>query len=402
MALPRLLVLASTFPRWSDDHEPGFVQELSRRLTNQFEVHVVAPHAPGAKMEECMNNVHVHRFRYAPDVLETLVQNGGMLANLKRSRWKWLLVPLFFLSLQYKTTRLIRQLKPQAIHAHWIIPQGLVLAILSCFTRLPPILLTSHGGDLFSLKGKIFSRIKRWVLSKSQHIAVVSNAMRIVVLELGAPNESISVISMGIDFSNKFIPPSKEQREPHQILFVGRLVEKKGVRYLIDVMPNILSLFPSASLVIAGFGPEENLLQQRAAALQVEEKVHFLGGVPQHELPLLYQKSAVFVAPFVQADNGDVEGLGLVVAEAIGCLCPVIVGDVPAVYDFLDSMREWIIPPRETEKLSNAIVKVLLSKDASYQKVSLLRNKLVDRFSWDEVAHRYAQQLEYLIENKGK
>ena len=79
-----ILVLTSTFPRWKGDVEPPFVHELARRLTDSFDVHVLAPHAPGSKCHEILDGVHVHRFRYGPAILERLAYQGGILANLKK------------------------------------------------------------------------------------------------------------------------------------------------------------------------------------------------------------------------------------------------------------------------------------------------------------------------------
>ena len=94
---PRLLVLASTYPRWQNETEPGFVHELSRRLTDQFDVRVIGPHAPSTLRRETMDDVEIRRFRYAPVPLETLVNDGGTVTNLKRQLIKWLLVPSFIL-----------------------------------------------------------------------------------------------------------------------------------------------------------------------------------------------------------------------------------------------------------------------------------------------------------------
>jgi hypothetical protein len=162
-----LLVIASTYPRWANDPEPGFVHELNRRLANDYHVHVISPHAAGAKAEEFIDNICIHRFRYAPDFMETLVSNGGILANLKQNKFKWLLLPLFFLGMQIKILKIILKIKPACIHVHWIIPQGLCLALLGIFIKLPPILLTSHGGDLFSLKGRFSTSLKSWVLGSA-------------------------------------------------------------------------------------------------------------------------------------------------------------------------------------------------------------------------------------------
>jgi len=95
MQKPRLLVLTSTFPRWPGDKEPPFVYELSKRLTTDYEVHVLAPHAPGAALEEQYDNLQITRFRYCFERYQTLTYGGGILANLKQRRWRYLLIPLF-------------------------------------------------------------------------------------------------------------------------------------------------------------------------------------------------------------------------------------------------------------------------------------------------------------------
>src|SRR5690606_19363195 len=123
---PTLLVLASTYPRWEGDPEPGFVHELAKRLVEHFHVVVVGPHAPGALTQEVIDGVEIHRYRYAPVGLQTLVNNGGIVTNLRRSRWKLSLVPGFLLAQLWCAWRLVNTRKVDLIHAHWLIPQGLL------------------------------------------------------------------------------------------------------------------------------------------------------------------------------------------------------------------------------------------------------------------------------------
>src|SRR5690606_35137689 len=130
----RLLVIASTYPRWSGDTEPGFVHELSKRLVEDFDVTVLAPHSPGASLFERMDGVVVRRYRYAPVPMETLVNNGGIVTNLQLSRWKYLLVPLFVFFQAWSFWRLLREDKFDVIHAHWLVPQGLIAAV--CQSRV--------------------------------------------------------------------------------------------------------------------------------------------------------------------------------------------------------------------------------------------------------------------------
>jgi glycosyltransferase involved in cell wall biosynthesis len=390
-----LLVLASTYPRWRGDYEPGFVHELNRRLVDEFDVHVVCPHSPGAERDEVMDGVSIHRFRYAPETIETLVQNGGILANLKRSHWKWCLVPFFFLGLMLACARCVKGTRPHCIHAHWIIPQGLALAVLSMFPRsLPPFVVTSHGGDLFGLGGMVFTALKRWVLKKAHAVTVVSRPMVDTVASLGGGHGYIDVIPMGVDFDGRFSLDSSVDRVPGQILFAGRLVEKKGVKYLIEALPAIRRRVPDAQLEIIGGGPELDLLVKQVYKLGLQDCVVFLGAMSQAGLPEHYRRAAVFVAPFVNAASGDREGLGLVSIEAIACGCPVVVGDVPVVSDlFLDTEMDMRAIPGSSESLAQKVVDILLAPDMAVQRVMVVRKRLEAKLSWRVVAKRYATLL---------
>ena len=90
MSRKKLLVLASTYPRWEGDPEPGFVHELAKRLTTPFKVRVLCPHAWNAAAQEMLEGVEVVRYRYAPVRFETLVNDGGIVNNLRHQPWKWL------------------------------------------------------------------------------------------------------------------------------------------------------------------------------------------------------------------------------------------------------------------------------------------------------------------------
>ncbi len=86
-------------------------------------------------------------------------------------------------------------------------------------------------------------------------------------------------------------------------------------------------------LTIIGFGPEQGNLRRLAAELGLEGYVDFIGAKPQSDLVHYYRRAALFVAPFIEAADGDQEGLGLVSIEAVASGCPVLVGDVQAVSD---------------------------------------------------------------------
>ena len=398
---PRLLVLASTYPRWAGDHEPGFVQELSKRLVGKFDVTVLCPRAPGAKPRELMDGVQVVRYRYAPSGLETLVNDGGIVTNLRQAKWKSMLVPGFLLAQAWAAWLLTRKQRFDVLHAHWLVPQGLIAAMLQSLPgRQLPYVVTSHGADLYALKGRVMDALKRFVLRRAVVATVVSSAMRDALGGIGADMSKVSVQPMGVDLANRFKPDAEVVRSGDEILFVGRLVEKKGLRYLIDAMPFILASRPSAFLTVVGFGPEEAESKLQVERMSLQAQVRFVGPVPQDQLPGLYRTAAVFVAPFVEAASGDREGLGLVAVEAAGCGCPLVISDLPAVHQvFPKGAGAALVPPGDVAMLAKA-VQTVLDRPSQFQPPS--RESLCADFDWEGRANQYATLLIGAIGGSGK
>lgn len=392
---PTVLVLASTYPRWHGDPEPGFVHELAKRLSRNFRVIVLAPHASGASTHEVLDGVEVQRYRYAPQRLETLVNDGGVVTNLRLHRWKFMLVPGFVLAQVWMCWRLCKRLNVDVIHAHWLIPQGLIAACLQRFHgRQVPFVVTSHGADLYALKGVVFDQVRRFVLRHASGVTVVSSAMCDLLQSSGAPMEKVSVLPMGVDIEGRFTPDPTVERSKHEILFVGRLVEKKGVRYLLAALPRVLKAVPDARLTIAGFGPDLEALQAQARELGLEAVVRFTGALPQSELPDYYRKAAIFVAPFVQAGSGDQEGLPVALMEAVCCGCPVVAGDIPGIGDLLGQDRVQVcVEARDDEALASRIIEALSDPVSAQDCANRIRITASRHVDWTRIADGYAALL---------
>lgn len=396
-ARPRLLVLTTTFPRWAGDREPPFVFDLSRRLAGQFEVHVLAPHAAGAQRRETLDGVQVHRFRYAPQRLQQLAYDGGILARLRERPWRLLLVPCLLLAQAWALRRLLAQQRFDVIHAHWLIPQGLV-AVLAGATRRVPMLCTSHGGDLFGLRGALPSRLKRLVLARCRAVTVVSQAMREAVLAL-RPGQAVQVVPMGTDLTSRFTPPAQPARTPGGLLFAGRLVEKKGVRYLLDAVARLRAAGRAVTLTVAGDGPQRAALQAQARQLGIDDAVAFVGAVDHARLAQLFQTAAVAVVPSVVAADGDQEGFGLVIVEAMGCGCPVVASRLPAIDDIvIDGETALLAPPADAAALAATLGAVLDDPAGAERRALAARERALAHFDWHGVVDRYAALLHALAQ----
>jgi glycosyltransferase involved in cell wall biosynthesis len=388
----RLLVVTSMFPRWRDDSEPGFVFELCRRLTDRFEVRVLAPRAPGAATAEVMDGVEVVRYRYAPRRSETLAYGGGIVPKLRRQPWRWLQVPFLLLGQYLAIRRQLADWHPDAVHAHWIVPQGVLSALAIGKKYRTALVITSHGTDMFAFNGAFMRKIKRWALNKSASVTVVGGAMRDTAIALGVGAAKVRVAPMGVDLRGRFVSDPHAERSRDEILFVGRLAPSKGLDVLLEAVPEILVSHPQATITLAGFGPAESALRSQARRLGIADRVTFAGPMPQHALPDLYRRAAVFVAPFVRTAGGEQEGFGLVIVEAIGCGCPVVATDMPGSRDILGDGAD-LIEPGNAKGLAQGILKVLDAPDTAVSECRALRERIFSNRDWKTVAAGYSAMI---------
>ncbi len=399
-----LLVLASTFPRWKNDNEPRFIYDLCLRLKEKYNIILLTSHFENTKQIDKLDGLTIHRYRYAPDKLEKLVYNGGITTNLKSSPWKWLLVPPFLIAQFLSLIKLLKLYPIKLIHAHWIIPQGVIalLALKSTKSFSIPLLCTSHGGDLFGLQDRFSKKVKKWVMKNSQSITVVSKSMFHYATTISPESiNKLHIIPMGTDFKNQFKINLDIHRKENQLLFAGRLVEKKGVATLIKAMAKVLDQFPETKLTIAGDGPEKTSLMQLATDINLKRAIHFIGQQDHQSLSVLYSTATISVFPFQKAKNGDIEGLGLVLLEAMGCGCPVIAGDVPAIHDVIQNNKTGIISEqRNSNMLADKIISLLSCPTKREELAQNGRIHAVNNFSWEISGKRYIEVVESLISKK--
>jgi glycosyltransferase involved in cell wall biosynthesis len=389
----KLLILTSTFPRWKGDNDPPFVYELSRRLQKKFKIYVLAPHAAGCRSEEISNGINIKRFRYFFSRWEKLAYQGGILSNLKNKPWLYGLVPFFLVAQYLVLIRMLRRHRFDLIHAHWIIPQGLIALLARPFAGSRPALLcTSHGTDLYGLRGRLFARLKLFILNHTNGLTVVSRAMLESVLSMGVDPKKVLVIPMGVELKKRFVPPA-QRKEKHALLFVGRLVEKKGLPYLIEAMPRILEKNPSAYLRIVGEGPEKAALKQRISELGINHSVQFMGSVYNQDLPSFYQTSNILIFPSV-----DREGFGLVLVEALGCECALVVSDLPSMQDIIaDGKTALVIPQKDVKRLADSVNKLLANSALRTSLGKAGRQFVLKHFDLDRIAEKYLDLIESTV-----
>jgi colanic acid/amylovoran biosynthesis glycosyltransferase len=268
--------------------------------------------------------VGMHRVRDLdlPSERVLVLNKGGAMG--RASEWAFKL-----LGVSPPVVRAVRAIRPVLLHAHFG-PDGAVALPLA--RRLGvPLVVTFHGYDATTsveeLRRSPFNSLRRVYVRRRAELArdvrlvvAVSRFIRDRLLAQGWPAEKIVVHYIGVD-TDLFRPDPATRREPI-VLFVGRLVEKKGVAYLIAAMREVQARLPDAEVVVVGKGRLRKSLEERAREAGV--RARFLGGVPPEEVRGWMRRAAVLCAPSVTAANGDAEGLPIVVLEAMAMGLPVV------------------------------------------------------------------------------
>lgn len=389
--LSRILVLTTTYPYESIDPQPGFVKHLSEGLSKDNEVWVLAPSIDGRPSINSEERVKVNRYRYFVSYGERLCGGDGILENLRSNRLLFALLPFMFVAQCWAAIRLVRKHRIEVLHAHWIIPQGLVAVLVSKFSsRKLKILVTSHGGDLFALNGRIPKLLKRFVLKRADLITVVSDAMKHkCISEFSLASNKIVVAPMGVDLHHTFVPSGAKQAR--RLVFVGRLAEKKGVDILLQAMAE-LAKTQKFRIDIIGGGAKLAFYRNEVLKLGLSESVFFHGAIANHLLVPYLQQATIGVFPFRVAEDGDQEGLGLTMVEAMGCECAVVASDLSAVRDVVvDGVTGHLIANGSALSFAENISALLSSPESASKLGQDARLFVLSKFDWRSVAAQYSE-----------
>jgi glycosyltransferase involved in cell wall biosynthesis len=371
-------IVTTSFPRWPDDSRGNFVLHAARALTAQgVNVRVIALHGPGSKPHELIEGVEVMRVRYLwPTRLEVLQNEGGGLpaAWHRGLLWRLAFAPMF-VALALAVLRNSR--KCDIFHAHWTLSG--IAVWCSQFVHQRPFVLTVHGSDIFvASQLPLMRAITRRMLLQSQRVIAVSQALADATLALVGAGRNLEVIHNGVDVER--FAPGPDQRQP-MILFVGSLIERKGLSYLLRALPAIIEKLPRSCLVVVGEGPLRSMLENLAVSLGVSEHVSFKGAQSQQQVSAWMQQARVFVLPSLE------EAFGVVLLEAMASGTPVVASRVNGIPEVVPADAGQLVSAGDVEALAAAIT-AILTDSGLWRSMSQRARAFVleECMSWHEVA----------------
>jgi len=375
----KVCMVTSAFPRWPNDSRGPFILETARALSScGAEVRVITMHAPGAKTCEYVENIEVIRVPYLwPEAWQILQQDGGGLPSVWRTNWWARLVFLPYVATQVLATMQYAK-GYDVLHAHWTLSAGVAWA--SQWYHQCPYVVTVHGSDIFQAPNiPLVGQLTRLWLRHAQRIIAVSHGLAEATTALGIPAGQLEVIPNGIDL--KRFQPGPLIRDP-LVLFVGSLIERKGLRFLLMAMQQMLQSLPDYHLAVVGSGPQEAELKQLARSLGIAEHVQFVGSQSQAQISQWMQRAQLFVLPSLE------EAFGVVLLEAMASGTPCIGTRVGGIPEIISSDAGCLVPAANSEALAKAMMALLGTKH--WPQLSQNARRFVEThcYTWEKVAAR--------------
>jgi glycosyltransferase involved in cell wall biosynthesis len=400
----RVAAITTSYPKHPQDGTAPFIRAITLGVAHLgATIDLVLPHHRELRWSEADGPVRLHRYRYAPSwsVLERWGYAGGLAADRRLHPAAVAVAPLAALAATHLLGRVVRQARPEVVHAHWLVPNGAIAAPVARRHGLP-LVVSLHGSDVFlAERSRWLHRTVRRTLGAARAVTACSRDLAERAVALGARPDCLRVIPYGVDLTT-FSPPDAVTRTAarravgigeHEpvVLAVGRLVSKKGFDVLLEAVPRMKSS-PSPVIVLAGDGD----LRGRLAALAVRHAVdvRMPGPVDRPTLRNLYAAADVLVVPSVVDDLGNVDGLPNVALEGMAAGLALVASRVGGLPDVLtDRETARLVPPGDAGALASALDELLGDRSLRGRLGAAARARAERQLGWDTTCSRYYETL---------
>ncbi|MBI4832104.1 MAG: glycosyltransferase [Candidatus Lindowbacteria bacterium] len=342
-------VLTNAYPDYPDSNRVVFIRNLAQFLSQKgWTVSVVAPRIySDSRSHEWEDGIEVRRFAsFMGNKL--LVEYSG--------------TPIFRL-MGYmaagvaEAVRCVRARKCGLIHAHWVIPAGLIALIAGAICR-KPVIVTAHDSDILvaARENPIMKRLAGLVLKRADGVTSVAEHLSEIIAEMGIPREKVVTFPMSVvTDSFTHAGPLHEDWAGEQVIFSNRsLYPVYNVETLARAIPAVLEKFPRVKTVIAGEGPEAQQIVAITRETRIEEHVRFAGAIAHERMPEYLRAASVYVSTALS------DGASVSLLEAMACGTFPVVADIPANREWIrDGENGLLFTPGNAQALAEKIMECL-------------------------------------------
>lgn len=359
------------------------VEALARELAaRKYEVHVVTRGDKDEPTDELVAGVHVHRAAADPIAIDFATESLLAWAQAAEHALTRAALPV------------VRAVRPDLVHAHdWLVAQS--AATLAAVADVP-IVATIHATESGRHQGRLpaplnvaIDSIERWLARSADAVITCSESMRDEVAGLFELRpQDVTVVPNGID-ADRWRLSASERRAARTrfagdgptLVFAGRLVHEKGLQTLLDALPTLRRRHRGLRLAIAGTGPYEAQLRERAARLRIARAVDWLGFAPDHEIVARFAAADAVVVPSLY------EPFGIVALEAAASATPLVAADTGGLRDAIQTgLAVASFAPGDVSGLVAAVDRVLVDPAAARRRARRAAAQVLRECSWSAVA----------------
>jgi glycosyltransferase involved in cell wall biosynthesis len=386
------VVISNLFPNAVETTRGMFVWQETRALLARYSLQVIAPlpWVPGLLKRRPKYAFHAAPSREQRGELNVFHPRHIVFPGLLRSAYGQFLYraikPLF--------ARLRREQKPEFVVAHYAYPDGWAALKLARAARLP-LLVKVRGSDVNVFTDEPKRRaLTLEALNGADRVVAVSHALKQKMIELGVPEQHISVVQNGIN-TQLFHPRDRldcrrdlaQPEAPFTFLFIGTMREIKGIWPLLDAVRRMQDRQPGAAhWVMIGGGEMRAAVAERIEALGLSDVVQQLPPVAHDDIPKWIGACDCLLLPSLN------EGYPNVLVEALACARPVIASEVGGVPEIVLPGRTGLLtPPGDSAALAEAMQQMLDGFELD------MREAAAALRSWQDVANDMSQLIEGMI-----
>lgn len=297
--------------------------------------------------------------------------------------------------------KLIRKNKYDLSHSFFSVPCGFISLLLKWRHKIPYI-VSLRGADVpgyserFSVIYKFLTPVIKVIWKNASLVVSNSEGLKNLALK-SRPRQKIEVIYNGADIE-EFKPGSDIEcpSGTFRIICVSRITGRKGIRYLIEAVSQLISKYSQIRLQIVGEGNEKKNLEEQVKKLKLENVVEFCGLIKHRNLPIHYQEADIFVLPSLN------EGMSNTMLEALASGLPIIATDTGGTRELIkEGINGLLIKMRNSGDIAQKIEILIQNKDLR-QKMGEASRSLAEKFSWKNVAGQYAAVYKNIESAKNK
>lgn len=396
----RVLMLATSFPKYLGDTTAPFIAEIAAGVVAQgVAVRLLLPHHREFCHEACERGVELRTYRYAPHPHLALWGYAEALQADVGLRWRALLVtPFALMASTWSLWRHARAFRPDIIHAHWLLPNGLPAMIVAWLCGVP-LVISMHGSDVaMAERTVLYRRIAGWIFGRTRFATACSGDLHIRALGLGANPTTTITLPYGVATSE--FHPELNNRDwivarfgiAHTaalVVAVGRFVTKKGFHHLLRALPSLRATHPQLRLLLVGYGDLYDEYRAIIEALGIADMVVMPGQLLRDDVARVIASADVYCVPSVHDERGNVDGLPNALLEGMAAGRAIVASAVAGIPDVITTGVHGILVPEGDEaKLAAAIDQLLTARTYAAQLGDAARNQVSAALTWTNVTAR--------------